>query len=171
MRRRINNYTINTSKNTITLDEAVTLEDIRLIIDETQMIVICSSMQKGSVTIKKDGEKTTITEPVSISTDGKTLSIKTDLCMLASSDKLTIEIDKGDKLSDVTEELKGTNTEATQTAILTAVQQAIKDAADMNKETYASVFVQNTDSDNSYTLVLPTVSKVDESTQTLTINA
>lgn len=221
MRRRLNKYTINTVNNSIILEESVMLEDVRLIVDETQHKIICSSMQKNNVVVEINGTKTTIPTPVNISSDGKTITIDTRVCTLVSGDAITFEIDKADKISDATSSIQGTdvtatntkivsdisnlstkvgdsettintsistsetnvktaitdaqstligtNTEASQTKILEAVQQAILDAAEMNKTAYASVFQKNDDSGDTYTLTLPNIFEVDETTQTVTV--
>lgn len=181
MRRRIDTYTIDTAANAIVLsEETITLEDIRLIVDETQKKIICSSMQKNNMVIKIDGVKTTIPVPVTISSDGKTITIDTQVCTLASGDAITFEIDTADTLSDVTSSIStaitsaqsallGDDHTATQTAILQAVSTAVQDAAEMNKQAYSARFEQNTDTDNSYTLVLPLIAGVDETTQTATL--
>ncbi len=82
---------------------------------------------------------------------------------------------------DIDEELSSTSTNpvqnkavqaalaATQTAILQAVSTAVQDAAEMNKQAYSARFEQNTDTDNSYTLVLPMVAGVEGTTQTITV--
>lgn len=216
MRRRLNTYTINSSTNSIVLGESVTLEDIRLIVDETQHKIVCSSMQKNNMVVTVDGVKTTIAAPVTISADNKTITIDTRVCALNTSDAITIEIDNGDKLSEVISNIStlsdkvlwehattrtvistsesaitsavstaesnvktaisdaqsaliGTNTEASQTKILEAVQQAILDAAEMNKTAYASVFQKNEDGADTYTMILPNIFEVDETTQTVTV--
>lgn len=104
MRHRLNKYTI--VGNTIELYTDVTIEDIRLIVNETQGVVICSSMQKNnidSVTTRDTGFST--------------LTIPTSVCELVEGDKLTIEIDKGDSIDTI----KGDNQEATNSAILSAL--------------------------------------------------
>ncbi len=63
----------------------------------------------------------------------------------------------------------GEDTTTTLTTILQAVSTAVQDAAEMNKQAYSARFEQNTDTDNSYTLVLPIIAGVDETTQTATL--
>ena len=77
MRTRIDRYTI-VGERQIKLDTPITIEDVRLIINETKKIVIASSMQKDNITI--DGGVITYTDTLPISEAG---------------DKFTIEIDKG----------------------------------------------------------------------------
>ena len=87
MRYRIKEYSI--TGQTILLDDRLTIEDIRLIVNETQKVVICSSMQKSNVQVQSNY----IVVPI-------------DICTLNANDKLTIEIDKRDSFEDVKEEIK-----------------------------------------------------------------
>lgn len=50
MRTRIDKYTI-VGERQIKLETPITIEDVRLIVNETKKIVICSSMQKDNITI------------------------------------------------------------------------------------------------------------------------
>lgn len=86
MRYRVKDYTINVQHNAIVLDIAgLTVEDVRLIVNETQNKVICSSMQKANITISGDVVAT------------KTgFEVPTSVCTLVATDKLTIEIDRGE---------------------------------------------------------------------------
>lgn len=77
MRTRVNKYTI-VGERQIKLDTPITIEDVRLIINETKKIVIASSMQKDNITI--EGGVITYTSKLPISEVG---------------DNFTIEIDKG----------------------------------------------------------------------------
>lgn len=86
-RNRIINYKISGQK--ITIPKATTIEDIRLIINETKGVVICSSMQKDNVTL------TTITDPIAGTTE-TSIGVDTSICELSFTDKLTIECDYGD---------------------------------------------------------------------------
>ena len=148
------------------VSEVIDIEDIRLIVDETQKKVICSSMQKDNVTIESTAENSVILVPSKFGA--------------SKDDVFTVEIDTADKLSDVTssistaisatqEALLGEDTTATQTSILQAVSTAVQDAADFNKNLYSARFEQNTDSSDSYTLVLPMVAGVEDTTQTITV--
>ena len=76
-RRRIPTYTI--QGQVISIGEQVSVEDIRLIVNETQKVVICSSMQKENVR-----------------TDHDTIEVVPSVCVLQPTDQLTIEIDKGE---------------------------------------------------------------------------
>lgn len=86
-RNRIKNYTIKGQE--IIIPKATTIEDIRLIINETKGVVICSSMQKDNVIL------TTITGP-NDGTIETSIGVDTSICELSSTDKLTIECDYGD---------------------------------------------------------------------------
>jgi hypothetical protein len=88
MRYRVKEYDIITPY-AIGIAGDVTIEDIRLIVNETQGVVICSSMQKGNIV------------SISTSSGSTTLSIDPSVCTLNTDDILTIEIDKGDSLSSV----------------------------------------------------------------------
>lgn len=101
MRYRVTDYIINGQ--TIVLPDEVTIEDIRLIVNETQKEVICSSMQKNNVHV-----------------EGAFIDVPLDVCIMRSDDKLTIEIDKGDSLAELAKQ--GEDPEATNTAIFNAVQ-------------------------------------------------
>ena len=86
-RNRIKNYKI--KGQTIIIPKATTIEDIRLIINETKGVVICSSMQKDNVTLM------TVTDPVAGTAD-TAIFVEETLCKLDITDKLTIECDYGD---------------------------------------------------------------------------
>lgn len=64
----------------------LTIEDIRLIVNETQKKVICSSMQKDNVTSVSSG----------------VVTYKDTIDVLASGDKLTVEIDQGSSTTTLT---------------------------------------------------------------------
>jgi hypothetical protein len=132
MRHRLNEYTI--VDNTIELYTDVTIEDIRLIVNETQGVVICSSMQKSN-----------ITSVTTRDTGFSTLTIPTSVCELAEGDKLTIEIDKGDSIDTI----KGENQEATNSKILEEVQK-IHNLMNI----YPARFEKNDDNINTYTMIL-----------------
>jgi hypothetical protein len=91
MRYRVAEYTI--SGQTIALPSEVTIEDIRLIVNETQKKVICSSMQKSNVEV-----------------NGNTITVSFDICVLQPTDKLTIEIDKGEETAKEQTLTDGVNT-------------------------------------------------------------
>lgn len=86
MRYRITDYNINGQ--TIVLPDEVTIEDIRLIVNETKKKVICSSMQKSNVEVNSNF-----------------IEVPIDICMLQSTDQLTIEIDKGGDAYTMLDEL------------------------------------------------------------------
>lgn len=85
MRHRVPNYTINGQY--IILDTDITIEDVRLIINETQKTVICSSMNKENISI-----------------DGNVIKVDESVCTLAEGDKITFEIDKGDDTTELAKE-------------------------------------------------------------------
>ena len=100
MRTRINKYTIIGARQ-IKLDTPITIEDVRLIINETKKIVIASSMQKDNITI--EGGVITYTNALPISEVG---------------DYFTIEIDKGETINDII----GENPNATNSKLLEEIK-------------------------------------------------
>lgn len=74
MRTRINNYKVLGSR-TIEVDAALKVEDIRLIINETKKIVICSSMQKDNITLEDGIINYADTLPESETTDVFTIEV------------------------------------------------------------------------------------------------
>ena len=77
MRTRIDKYTI-VGERQIKLETPITIEDVRLIINETKKIVIASSMQKDNITIEDN-----------------VISYADTLQASEVGDVFTIEIDKG----------------------------------------------------------------------------
>ena len=96
MRYRVSDYIIDGQS--IQLPKTTTLEDIRLIFNETQGVVLCSSGQKNSCKIKKDDVYITVENAVSV--DGNTILINEEACILYPDDQLTIEVDYGDSIQD-----------------------------------------------------------------------
>ena len=100
MRTLIKGYTFTAGTRSIDCSNANTfdIENIRLIVNETQKVVICSSMQKDLIVSIIDG----------------VITYSDTLPALAEDDKLTIEIDKGENypnsiavLSEIVEAKKG----------------------------------------------------------------
>jgi hypothetical protein len=89
MRYRIKEYTIGGDTDFF-VSGKIGVEDIRLIINETQKKVICSSMNKSNVACE-------YVEDI----DATFISFSSSICILQPSDKLTIEVDKGDTLTQV----------------------------------------------------------------------
>jgi len=89
MRYRVKDYQIalpggDVQKIGLTNLSGITIEDIRLIVNETKNKIICSSMKKSNVTVSDTvGGFSAIDVPKAV-------------CILAATDVLTIEIDKGD---------------------------------------------------------------------------
>lgn len=92
MEYRIKDYQI--SGNSIVLPRETGIEDIRLIYNETQKVLICSTAKKenlsglGVIIVNQFNNTTTINVPTSI-------------CVLNEDDQLTIKCDYGDDLSSV----------------------------------------------------------------------
>ena len=90
MEYRIKDYQID--GNSIVLPRATSIEDIRLIYNETQKVLICSTAKKdnlrglGVIIVNRFNNTTTINVPTSI-------------CVLQPNDQLTIKCDYGDDLS------------------------------------------------------------------------
>lgn len=111
MRTRLKDYTVHTSyslggktiNNCIVLynDVITSIEDIRLIVNETQRVVISSSMKKSGVST--DGVKsiTPILDTKTSNQVGTVIGINTSVCTLVTTDKLTIEVDKGISISNL----------------------------------------------------------------------
>jgi hypothetical protein len=92
MEYRIKDYQV--SGNSIVLPRETSIEDIRLIYNETQKVLICSTAKKdnlrglGVIIVNQFNNTTTINVPTSI-------------CVLQPNDQLTIKCDYGDDLSSV----------------------------------------------------------------------
>ena len=168
MEYRIKDYQV--SGNSIVLPRETSIEDIRLIYNETQKVLICSTAKKenlsglGVLVVNNFNNTTTINVPTSI-------------CVLEPNDLLTIKCDYGDNLSSVeskveeignkidniklpeidTTELakQGENQEATNSAIFNAVK-SIPDLSLL----YAARAEKNDDGVNTYSIVLPVTAKV-----------
>jgi len=103
MRALIKGYTFTAGTRSIDCSNcnSFDIENIRLIVNETQKVVICSSMQKDLIVSIIDG----------VITYADTLPV------LAEDDKLTIEIDKGENYPN-------------SIAVLSEIAEAKKDIAD-----------------------------------------
>lgn len=98
MEYRIKDYTIKGQR--ILLPKQTSIEDLRLIFNETQKKIICSTATKDNVSLAQ-GEGGTLVE------------VPTSVCVLNSTDLLTIKCDYGESVDDIV----GENKEATNTAI------------------------------------------------------
>ena len=106
MRTRINNITFTPGTRSINTGITdLTVDDVRLFINESQMKVICSSMQKSNIDSIVSG----------------VVTYKNTFPVLASGDHITFEVDLGDNVAK-----QGTNSSAT----LTATQAALIDGND-----------------------------------------
>lgn len=101
MRYRINNYTVEGQN--IILPHEITIEDLRLLANETQEMTLCSSMYKNKALVKKDGIWVEIPNAVTI--NGNIITISNEACTLSNSDMFTIEIDKGDSVYELLEQI------------------------------------------------------------------
>ena len=141
MRRRVN-CTIDAANNTINVAEPITIDDIRLIVDETAEKVICTSMQKKNVDVKAGTNATIVVVPTSI-------------CTLAAGDHITFEIDTAD------------NAHADHEKILDTYENLITDLKEREADLLSPQYVKNSDGENTYTMILSRASKVNEATQTI----
>jgi hypothetical protein len=118
MEYRIKDYTIKGQR--ILLPRQTSIEDLRLIFNETQKKLICSTATKDNVTLVQ-GEGGTLVE------------VPTSVCSLNSTDLLTIKCDYGDNLEGVKEVVEnidlsgvakqGSNADATNSAILDGINE------------------------------------------------
>lgn len=99
MEYRIKDYTIKGQR--ILLPKQTSIEDLRLIFNETQKTLICSTATKDNVSLAQGEGGTLVEVPASV-------------CVLNSTDLLTIKCDYGDSVDDI----RGENKEATNSAIL-----------------------------------------------------
>jgi hypothetical protein len=143
MRRRVN-CTIDATNNTIIVAEPITIDDIRLIVDETQVKVICSSMQKSNIGVTTD-------------TNAATIAVPTSICTLAADDHITFEIDTTDNAHADHEEIKS------------AVDAQVDKFVEKGNALWSARFDKNSDSSDTYSLVLPMIAGVTEDTNTVTI--
>ena len=91
MEYRIKDYTIKGQR--ILLPRQTSIEDLRLIFNETQKKLICSTATKDNVSL--------------VQGDGGTLvEVPTSVCALNSTDLLTIKCDYGDNLEEVKEAIE-----------------------------------------------------------------
>lgn len=102
MEYRIKDYTI--EGQSILLPKQTSIEDLRLIFNETQKKLICSTATKDNVTLEQ-GDGITI------------VNVPTSVCVLNSTDLLTIKCDYGDSVDDIV----GENKNATNSKILAEI--------------------------------------------------
>jgi hypothetical protein len=88
MEYRIKDYTIKGQR--ILLPRQTSIEDLRLIFNETQKKLICSTATKDNVSLTQGEGGTLVEVPASV-------------CSLKSTDLLTIKCDYGDNLEEVKE--------------------------------------------------------------------
>lgn len=160
MRTRINNITFTPGTRSITTGITdLTIDDIRLFINESQMKVICSSMQKDNV----------------ISISSGVVTYKDTFPVLASGDHITFEIDKGDnvaKKSDIptvqqiqnglaTESNATTNKEAIIAAIPTIPTDYAKDTSvKQGNDTAIGMLKDQTNGLAAIKAAIPTVANI-----------
>lgn len=94
MRTRINTITFTPGTRSINTGITdLTVDDVRLFINETQKKVICSSMQKDNIDSISSG----------------VVTYKNTFPVLASGDQITFEVDCGDQIGDLDEIIEGIN--------------------------------------------------------------
>lgn len=77
----------------------LTIEDIRLIVNETQKKVLCSSMQKDLITSVTNGVVTYVESYQKVMPNGTVQTVV--IPVLAQGDKITFEIDRGTSAEDI----------------------------------------------------------------------
>lgn len=167
MEYRIKDYQID--GNSIVLPRATSIEDIRLIYNETKKVLICSTAKKDNLS----GSGVIIVNRFNNTT---TINVPTSICVLQPNDLLTIKCDYGDDLSSVASKVEevgnkidniklpeidttelakqGENQEATNTAIY----EAVKNIPDLSL-LYAARAEKNDDGVNTYSIILPVTAK------------
>jgi hypothetical protein len=151
MEYRIKDYTIKGQR--ILLPRQTSIEDLRLIYNETQKKLICSTATKDNVSLAQ-GEGGTLVE------------VPTSVCSLNSTDLLTIKCDYGDNLEEVKEAVENidlasierkveTESQAIQSAIQNIDLSSVESKVDEVKQA-----VENID-------LTPIENKVDEGVSTL----
>lgn len=114
MEYRIKDYTI--KGQIILLPRQTSIEDLRLIYNETQKKLICSTATKDNVSLAQ-GEGGTLVE------------VPTSVCSLNSTDLLTIKCDYGDNLEEVKEAVENIDLASIERKVETesqAIQSAIQ---------------------------------------------
>jgi hypothetical protein len=114
MEYRIKYYTIKGQR--ILLPRQTSIEDLRLIFNETQKKLICSTATKDNVSLAQ-GEGGTLVE------------VPTSVCSLNSTDLLTIKCDYGDNLEEVKEAVENIDLTSIESKVETesqAIQSAIQ---------------------------------------------
>lgn len=94
MEYRIKDYII--SGNSIILPRKTGIEDIRLIYNETQKVLICSTAKKDNLWV---GDITT-----NVITGKTTINVPASICVLNESDNITIKCDYGDDTTELAKE-------------------------------------------------------------------
>lgn len=151
MEYRIKDYTIKGQR--ILLPRQTSIEDLRLIFNETQKKLICSTATKDNVTLAQ-GEGGTLVE------------VPTSVCSLNSTDLLTIKCDYGDNLEEVKEAVENIDLTSIESKVETesqAIQSAIQNidlSSVESKVDEVKQAVENID-------LTPIENKVDEGVSTL----
>lgn len=113
MRTRINNITFTPGTRSINTGITdLTIDDIRLFVNESQMKVICSSMQKSNIDSIVSG----------------VVTYKNIFPVLAAGDHITFEIDRGDNVA------KEVNATANKNEILTKIENTKPDLSTVAKQ-------------------------------------
>jgi hypothetical protein len=114
MEYRIKDYTIKGQR--ILLSRQTSIEDLRLIFNETQKKLICSTATKDNVSLAQGEGGTLVEVPASV-------------CSLNSTDLLTIKCDYGDNLEEVKEAVENIDLASIERKVETesqAIQSAIQ---------------------------------------------
>lgn len=100
-------FTPNTRRITILENYSFTIEDVRLIINETQKLIYTSSMQKDLITVNEVEKSIDFSEKFPTLNDGDKLTIEID--HLENSEGAIIEMNMGKKLISSAISLRGIN--------------------------------------------------------------
>lgn len=144
MEYRIKDYTIKGQR--ILLPRQTSIEDLRLIFNETQKKLICSTATKDNVTLVQ-GEGGTLVE------------VPTSICSLNSTDLLTIKCDYGDNLEEVKEAVENidlasierkveTESQAIQSAIQNVDLSSVESKVDEVKQAVENIQLPEIDTTN-----------------------
>ena len=144
MEYRIKDYTIKGQR--ILLPRQTSIEDLRLIFNETQKKLICSTATKDNVTlVQREG--------------GTLVEVPTSICSLNSTDLLTIKCDYGDNLEEVKEAVENidlasierkveTESQAIQSAIQNVDLSSVESKVDEVKQAVENIQLPEIDTTN-----------------------
>lgn len=151
MEYRIKDYTIKGQR--ILLPRQTSIEDLRLIFNETQKKLICSTATKDNVSLTQ-GEGGTLVE------------VPTSVCSLNSTDLLTIKCDYGDNLEEVKDAVENIDLASIERNV-DEVKQAVENIDLSTIESKVEEGVNTLSSKIDNIDLTPIESKIDEGVSTL----